>query len=420
MSKPTIGFCGLTHLGLNSAIAGASKGFPMVCFDQDAELIVRLKQGELPVTEPQLDNLLREHRGNIMFTSDLNDLQKCDVTYVALDVPTDDEGKSDLTGIHALLKIVEPALRRDTVLVVLSQVNPGFTRALDRAVRPIYYQVETLIFGRAVERALFPERYIVGCADPTEPLPAVYRAFLEAHGCPILPMRYESAELAKISINMCLVASVCVANTMAEICENLGADWSEIVPSLRLDRRIGEFSYIAPGLGISGGNLERDLASVIRMGETCETDVGVVRAWINNSLHRKEWPYRALVKAVLNDNPDAKISILGLAYKENTHSTKNSPALVLLNRLGEKKATVFDPIVQADQAGENAIGSSSALEAANGADVVVIMTPWPEFREISAVQLAQAMAGKIIIDPYAMIKGEDARASGLTQITLGV
>ncbi|MBL4759670.1 MAG: UDP-glucose/GDP-mannose dehydrogenase family protein [Mariprofundaceae bacterium] len=420
MSNPTIGFCGMTHLGLNSAISGASKGFPMICFDADHDLIARLNQGELPVVEPQLDELLAEHRANITFTSDLADLQKCDVAYVAPDVPTDDQGKSDLSGIYALLDIVEPALRADAVLVVLSQVNPGFTRELGRAAGPLYYQVETLIFGRAVERALYPERYIIGCEDPNEPLPDVYKAFLEAHDCPILPMRYESAELAKISINMCLVASVSVANTMAEICENIGADWSEIVPSLRLDRRIGQYSYIVPGLGISGGNLERDLASVIRMGDEHGTDAGVVRAWIDNSQHRKGWPFRTLDKVVLQDNPDAKVSILGLAYKENTHSTKNSPALVLLNSLGDKKATVFDPIVSADQGGENTIGAASALEAAKGADVVMIMTPWPEFKDITAAQLAEAMSGNILIDPYRIIDPEDAMAHGLDHITLGV
>lgn len=420
MSGLVIGFCGMTHLGLNSAVAGASKGFAMVCFDPDVDLIAALNRGELPVMEPQLDDLLNIHRDNVTFTSDVADLQNCDVAYVAPDVPTDDQGKSDLSGIQTLLNIVEPALRDDAVLVILSQVNPGFTRARGRAAGALYYQVETLIFGCAIERALHPERYIVGCADPSQPLPTAYHAFLDAYDCPILPMRYESAELAKISINMCLVASVTVANTMAEICENIGADWSEIVPSLRLDKRIGPSSYIVPGLGISGGNLERDLASVIRMADAHSTDAGVVRAWLDNSHHRKGWPYRTLKKEILDHNPDAKIAVLGLAYKENTHSTKNAPSLVLLKSLGEKKATVYDPIVAAEQGGENAIGAPSALAAAEGVDVVVIMTPWPVFREITATQLAQVMSGNVVIDPYRIINAAEARAAGLVYHTLGV
>ena len=163
--------------------------------------------------------------------------------------------------------MVDGAARPDAVVVILSQVPPGFTRARQRAGRALHYQVETLIFGRAIERALYPERFIVGCADPTAPLPPAYRQFLDAFGCPILPMRYESAELAKISINMCLVASVSVANTLAELCEQIGADWSEIVPALRLDRRIGPHAYLTPGLGIAGGNLERDLATVCALAD---------------------------------------------------------------------------------------------------------------------------------------------------------
>ena len=185
--------------------------------------------------------------------------------YVAPDVPTDDTGKSSLDVLDGLLRFTLANTRPDAVIVVLSQVPPGYTRARQQAGRLLYYQVETLIFGRAVERATEPERYIVGCADPAEPLPAAMQAYLESFGCPILPMRYESAELCKIAINCCLVSSISVANTLAEVCEGIGADWSEIVPALKLDRRIGAYSYLAPGLGIAGGNLERDLATIVRL-----------------------------------------------------------------------------------------------------------------------------------------------------------
>ena len=124
-------------------------------------------------------------------------------------------------------------------MVVLCQVPPGFTRRLPLPPERLFYQVETLVFGRAVERATRPERYMVGCADPAKPLPKPFATLLGAFGCPILPMRYESAELAKIAINCCLVASVTVANTLAGLSERIGADWSEIMPALKLDARIG-------------------------------------------------------------------------------------------------------------------------------------------------------------------------------------
>src|SRR5262249_26933248 len=263
---PVVGFAGMTHLGLVSAAAVAGRGFEVVCFDPDAALIDRLNRQDWPVLEPGLDALIRGNGARQRFTSACSDLAACDVVYVAPDVPTDDQGNSDIAGLTALIRDVAAAMSAGAVMVVLSQVPPGFTRALDVGVRGLlYYQVETLVFGQAVERATKPERFIVGCADPTGPLDARFRAVLDAFGCPILPMRYESAELAKISINCCLVASVTVANILAEVCERIGADWSEIAPALRLDRRIGPYAYLRPGLGIAGGNLERDLATVARL-----------------------------------------------------------------------------------------------------------------------------------------------------------
>jgi UDPglucose 6-dehydrogenase len=246
MSNPILGFAGMTHLGLVSGVCAAEKGFRTVCFDPAASRIAALARRELGVAEPQLDDLVLKNASRLSFTSKPADLAACDVICVAPDVPTDDQGGSDLGPIDALLDIIVRSARADAAIVVLSQVPPGFTRGRQCPGRTLIYQVETLIFGRAVERALYPERYIVGCADPAQPLPASYAAFLAAYGCPVLPMRYESAELAKISINMCLVASVSTANTLAELCEKIGADWSEIVPALKLDKRIGQHAYLAP------------------------------------------------------------------------------------------------------------------------------------------------------------------------------
>src|SRR5262249_15164929 len=158
------------------------------------------------------------------------------------------------------------------------------------------------------ERAMHPERFIVGCADPARGLPPRYREVLDAFNCPILPMRYESAELAKIAINFCLVASIGVANTLAELSEAIGADWSEIVPALKLDKRIGPHSYLSPGLGIAGGNLERDLRTVLDLARDKQTDTGIVQAWIGNSRHRKDWCWRVLHERVLARKPDARIA----------------------------------------------------------------------------------------------------------------
>jgi len=411
----------MTHLGLVSATAVASRGFDTVCYDGDATLIERLKVGQLPVLEPGLSDLLRDNGKSQTFTAVVNDLERCDVVYIAADVPTNDAGESDLAGIRALIDRVTPALAPTAALVVLSQVPPEFTRALSSPpLERRYYQVETLVFGRAVERAVKPERYIIGCANPGKPLDARLRTVLDAFGCPILPMRYESAELAKISINVCLAASISVANTLAELCEAVGANWSEIAPALKLDRRIGPDSYLSPGLGIAGGNLERDLATIFAFGLRHGTDTSVVQAFLGNSRRRRDWAASTLKSALLAENPDPLVAVWGLAYKENTHSTKNSPALATISQLPGIRLRVHDPVVPASAAAHpKAEGCPEPLEAAQGADALMILTPWPQYRSIAPTEVARRMAGRLLVDPYRVMDPQASEAAGLRYYTLG-
>jgi len=420
MPDPIIGFGGLTHLGLNSAAAAADKGFNVVGYHNDPKYVASINNGQLPVTEPDLDDLVEKNKSRLVFSDDVASLAPCGIVYISVDVPTDDQGNSDLSPINEMIASCEAVMRPDALLVILCQVPPGFTRQLSRSSATLYYQVETLIFGRAIERATKPERFIVGCANPGQKMDARLEEYLSAFKCPILPMRYESAELAKISINMCLVASVSVANTMAEICENVGADWSEIVPSLKLDKRIGEYCYLKPGLGIAGGNLERDLNTIIQLSEKHQTDGGVIAAWIENSAHRKEWAWRTLNKKVLSSNPKARIGILGLAYKENTHSTKNSPSLALLSHLDGFEVCVHDPVVSPDAAGIPVSSSANAEDVAKNTDALVIMTPWPEYAELDLAKIFSHMTGRTILDPYAVLDSETVRAAGLDYLTLGL
>jgi UDPglucose 6-dehydrogenase len=421
MSKPLIGFAGMTHLGINSAAAAAAHGFPTLWFDPDANVIARLNTGELPVVEPDLPQLIADNHQRITYSSDPAELRRCAVVYIACDVPTDDRGSSDLSAIHALIDRVSSQLAQDATLVVLCQVPPGFTRQVTRKPERLYYQVETLIFGRAVERAMHPERFIIGCADPAQALPEAYREFLAAFGCPLLPMRYESAELAKIAINCCLVASVTVANTLAELSERIGANWHEIVPALKLDRRIGQYSYLAPGLGLAGGNLERDLETVLRLASETGSEVGLIGSFVSNSRHRKDWVLNMLHQEVFSCVPDATIGVLGLAYKENTHSTKNSPALALIRHLTPWRLRIHDPVVPSAAAHHpRAVGCGSPLEAAAQVDALVVMTPWPEFRELQPAALARAMKGRVIIDPYRVFDGGVMTKAGFDYLTLGM
>jgi len=419
MTKPRIGFAGLSHLGICSGVAAAARGFDVLGFHPDPALIEHLDRGDLPIVEPDLDRLFVEHRSRLSFAADPAALRVCDIVYLSYDVPTDDKGESDLAPVRALIAEIGPHLAPHALLVILCQVPPGFTRSLPFDADRLYYQVETLIFGRAVERALKPERIIVGAPRSGEPLPAALQQFLAAFECPILPMRYESAELCKISINLCLVASVSVANTLADLSDRLGADWAEIAPALRLDQRIGRFAYLKPGLGISGGNLERDLVSVCRMADRLGGEAGVVRGFIADSAYRKNWLLRAVHEA-LPQRIAARLGVLGLAYKEDTASTKNSPSLALIGALGEIAVAAYDPVVRlTDRPSAGFVQVVDLDEACRDADAVILATPWAEFRGLDPARLKALMRGRTIIDPYAMLDGGAFEAAGFFYRTLG-
>jgi UDPglucose 6-dehydrogenase len=427
--RGVIGFAGLSHLGIVSSIAAASKGFRVIAWDAGQPLCEQLTEGDLPIHEPGLPELLDDCKGRIEFTADTTRLAECDVVVFSIDIPTSSANESDCSALDRLIDAVLPHVAPEATLVVLSQVRPGYTRRLRRRVHAIpgrehtivHYQVETLIFGRAVERALHPERFIVGCADPDEPLPPAYAALLEAFGCPLLPMRYESAELCKTAINLFLVASVTTTNTLAELCEGIGADWSEIAPALRLDRRIGPHAYLSPGLGLSGGNLERDLVTLTSLAAETGADHGLIDAFVFNSGYRRDWVLRTLHRELNPTGETPRVAVWGLAYKPHTRSTKNSPSLALIENLRGHAVTAYDP--QAAFAGDPPAHLSLAdtpLAACAGADALIVMTPWPEFAAVDLVEVCRELAGTLVIDPLGCLDEAKCRILGLSYYKLGV
>ncbi len=419
-----IAFVGLSHLGLLYATATAAKGFKVAGFDSSEALCEELCNARLPVSEPGLPELFERNRERLDFTADFSQLKECSLVFFALDVPTDSESRSDLSPLVALLEQGAGHLAPNATVVILSQVPPGFTRPISKGVlsgvRTVFYQVETLVFGSAVERAMNPERYIVGCQDPAAGFPALYGKWLEAFGCPVLPMRLESAELAKIAINLFLVSSVSTTNTLAEICEQIGADWGEIAPALRLDRRIGAHAYLSPGLGIAGGNLERDLCTVQQLAAQHGTEAGIISAWQLNSRYRRDWALRLLHRIVLSQSPDVRLAWWGLAYKQDTHSIKNSPSLALAEALGAYLKVGYDPQVKSLKKGvRNLELAATALDACCDATALVVMTPWREFRDIDLRRVRDLMRGNILIDPYGVLDAEACLAAGFRYFKLG-
>ena len=416
-----VGFLGMTHLGLNSAVAGAERGHKIVCFDYESDYIASLRRANSFIEEPNLSKLLKKNLHLMNFTDCDEKLRQCDLVYIAADVDTDEHGASDLSPVETYLDTAIKNTNDETTLVVLSQVPPGFVRSHKKPNRQIAYQVETLIFGNAISRALNPERYIIGLDNADSKLPRELKSYLESHGNPpIFKMSYESAELAKTAINCCLVSSISTANMFAEICEHIGANWQDIVPALRADKRIGQYSYLSPGLGLSGGNLERDVKTVIEIANTFEAKANIAQSWLDHSNLRRNWPLEMIASHVFPENQSPVIGILGLTYKENTNSIKNSPSVKLIKELRKYKLQVYDPIISCDPAWHETIeNKESVKQTCLGADVILIMTAWPEFHGLKCNKISRWMRGKVVIDPFSILNSADAHAAGLKHIVLG-
>ena len=407
-------FLGLSHLGIVSSAGWASHGNLTLGLDLDHEIVSRLAKRDVPIYEPGLPELLDQTAECLSYSAKLQELEHCDLVVVSRDVPTDGGNASNVGIVWALLDRAIPHLRQDVVLAIHSQVPPGFTRELEgrlRASRPelrftLYYWMETLIFGNAVERCLRPERFILGCGDPSAPLDERFDRALSRFGCPVLPMRYESAELTKTAVNFYLSTSVTYANTMADLCEAAGADWSEMVPALRLDARIGPKAYIQPSLGLAGGNLERDLVTLRTAAERDAVDSTLLVTVLAHNQQRYHWLLKQLRKRLFAVTSRPRLALWGLAYKKNTHSTKNSPALRLLNDLGRAaEFRAWDPEVPAERAG---VRGGAQYEVLDGADALVIANDWDVFGAADLQRVRSSLARPLIVDCTSMLQKRSA------------
>lgn len=321
-----IGFYGLSHLGLCYSAAFAKKKLKVLAVDLDTKIITNLKTGNTPIYEKDLSSIIL--RKNISFSEKINDLDTCDVVFFSYDVKTNSRNISNIKNIKKEITKLDKNLKKNIPIIILSQVYPGFTRSL-KLKRPTYYQVETLIFGEAINRALSPERIILGKKNSKikvkKNLIELYKKFSPN----IIEMNYESAELSKISINLMLISSIMTSNFISLYCEKIGANWFDIKYALQLDKRIGKFSYLNPSPGLSGGNLERDLANSHRLFNYKK----ILNSWIDLDKQMKLWSLKIIKKKLPSKS---KILISGLTYKKNTSSIKNSLSLLLIKKLKSK------------------------------------------------------------------------------------
>lgn len=416
-----VGIVGLTHLGVCLSVAAHRWGTDVIAFDTNPQRVAEIKAAQFDPAEPGVVDFLDRVDDRYVVTGDTHALQDCDIVLIAVDTMLKETGENDDSEVSELLRIITASVPQSTPIVIASQVRPGFTRAHRDRHPQLYYFMETLIFGRGIERAQFPERYIIGTSQPKAPLPAGLRDFLALAGCPVHVMSYESAELTKLSANVVLAASITAANSLAELAERVGADWRDIEPALREDGRIGQRSYISPGLGIGGANLVRDLLGIQAMAEVRGVSASFSRALLEHSHHMRDWTMRVLTR-LRQERSVKRLGVLGLAYKPGTISTRGGAGRALVEALEPAiDMLVHDPKAQLPTrpAGSRAAVTDSVERVLTECDVVVVTTPWPEYSPFLQRSLGSEL-GPIVVDPYRQVERSWAIFSPSRLVQLGV
>jgi UDPglucose 6-dehydrogenase len=413
---PRLSVIGTGYLGLTHAVCMADLGHEVLAIDVDEQKIARAAAGEAPFFEPGLEPLLRKNvdEGRLRFTTSFAEIGEFgDVHFLCVGTPQAAGGEADLSYVHAATGALAPHLRRPCLIVGKSTVPVGTARGLlarTRAAAPagddidLAWNPEFLREGYAVQDSLTPDRFVFGVTSEAAAalLRQVYAKPL-ASGIPALVMDLETAELVKVSANAFLATKISFINAMAEMCEAAGADVIRLSEALGYDERIGR-KFLGPGLGFGGGCLPKDIRafsataaafgvpSVVRL-------LGDVDA-IN--LGRRE-RVTALAREVTGGTLAGKrIAVLGIAFKPNSDDIRDSPSLDICGRLTVEGAavSVHDPVAMPNAARTrpDLRYAASVSEAAEGADLVMHLTEWADYRAIDPAALASVVARRALID----------------------
>jgi UDPglucose 6-dehydrogenase len=400
---------GLWHLGTVTAACLADMGHTVTGLDFDAARVRRLAQGLPPLFEPGLEELVRSGlaRGTLKFASDAAAVHDADVAWITIDTPVDDEDRADVDAVvHAIARLF-PHLRDESVVIVSSQLPVGTTRRLEQmfasvaAGRTVGFAClpENLRLGAAIEVFMRPDRVVAGVRGPREQ--ARVRDLLPSLADRIVWMSVESAEMTKHAINAFLATSVAFVNEIAAVCEQVGADAGEVERGMKSDARIGPRAYLSPGGAFAGGTLARDVVYLAALGDRLAVPVELLASVQSSNDRHRGWPQRRLMQA-LDGVRGRTIAVWGLTYKPGTDTLRRSSAVALCAWLDREGAHVraHDPAVtRAEAELPPAINlASSALDAVEGADALVVSTAWPEYRDVSAAAVKQRMAGTLVLD----------------------
>ena len=410
---------GTGYVGLVSGACFADFGADVVCVDIDPGKIERLQRGEIPIYEPGLDELVARNAsaGRLSFTTDLPAaVRAADLVFIAVGTPSrHGDGHADLSYVYAAARQVAEHLTGYTVIVDKSTVPVGTARQVGRIAHEVNPKAdfdvasnpEFLREGAAIGDFMRPDRVVLGVESPRAEalLRELYRP-LNLIETPIVVTGLETAELIKYAANAFLATKISFINEMAQLCEHAGADVHDVARGIGLDGRIGR-KFLHPGPGYGGSCFPKDTLALIRMAQEAGTPSRIVEAVVEVNAAQKARMVLKIRHALGGNEAGKTIAVLGLTFKPNTDDMREAPALAILPPLLDRGARIraHDPK-----------GVPAALD---GADALVLMTEWNEYRGLDLDEVARRMAGRVVVDLRNVYDPEAMAARGFDYHCVG-
>lgn len=415
-----IGVVGTGYVGLVVGACLAETGNTVICVDNNAEKIAALKRGEIPLYEPGLAEMIPRNDERLAFTTDLGAaVRTSEILFIAVGTPQDHDGSADMTYVLEVAEAIARAMDGPKIVITKSTVPVGTAAQVRRVMQAItshpvsvVSNPEFLKEGAAVEDFLKPDRVVIGTDDPE--VEAVMRELYEPFvrtGRPVLVMDHASAELTKYAANAMLATRISFMNEIANLCDKVGADVRNVRLGIGTDSRIGS-SFLFPGVGYGGSCFPKDIKALRKIGRDVECSLRVIDG-VDAANEEQKAILVPRIAAYLGDLRGKRIGVWGLAFKPRTDDMREAPALAIIEGLlkGGAEVRAYDPksIPIARGLLDHKVKlCGKSYEAAEGADALVVVTEWNEFREPDFQRLKSLMRkpaifdGRNIYNPHAL------------------
>lgn len=434
-----IAIVGTGYVGLVSGTCFAEMGVNVTCIDIDKEKIAKLKAGQVPIYEPGLEDMVLRNieAKRLNFVTDLKDcIDNVDIVFSAVGTPPDEDGSADLQYVLNVARRFGQCINKYTILVTKSTVPVGtaakvknvILEELSKRGENIDFDVasnpEFLKEGAAIKDFLSPDRIIIGVESlrAREQMNKLYKPFV-LNNYRILFMDIASAEMTKYAANSMLATRISFMNDIANLCELVGADVDMVRRGIGADVRIGT-KFLYPGCGYGGSCFPKDVKALIHIGKEVGYKMRVIEAVNEVNEYQKSVLYEKIKLAFGGNITGKKIALWGLAFKPETDDMREAPALVVIEKLINSGAVVFvyDPVAMDEckrRIGNRVAYCEDMYDAVVGADALVLVTEWKQFRIPNWKYIKEVMNGNIIVDGRNIYDGEDLKMEGFLYMRIG-